>query len=62
MLQWLLIPHTKKDAEPITVDMLLGRKPKKPPARTFANPAAAAEAFFAAREAKSRQGELTDGR
>jgi hypothetical protein len=37
ILQWLLLPYKKEDADPITIDTLLGRKPKgkkKAPAMT----------------------------
>ena len=54
-IQWSLLPHTGKDADPITVDQLLGRKPRTP-RRRFTSPAEAADAFFAARGPESQQG------
>lgn len=49
-----LLPHTAKDADPITPAQLLGWKPRrKKAARHFATPVAALDAFFAA---QSEQG------
>jgi hypothetical protein len=59
VVSWLLLPHKGKDAEPITPDQLMGRKPrhKRP---QFADHRQAAIACFAALKAKSKQGEATN--
>jgi hypothetical protein len=55
IVSWLLLPHKAKDANPITPDQLMGRKPKAKPAPKFATSNEAAIAFFAAQKAKSKQ-------
>jgi hypothetical protein len=62
MVSWLLLPHKSKDADPITPDQLMGRKPKSKPAPKFATAAESAEAWFAARAAQSKKKGLTDGK
>lgn len=60
----LLWPYQAKDADPITPDQLLGRKPRgaHKPARKFADYKASASAFFDALEAKSKQkSEVSNG-
>jgi hypothetical protein len=54
IVAWLLLPHKGPDAEPVTPDQLMGRKPRTAPARKFASPAQAADAFFSALEAQSK--------
>ena len=52
VVSWLLLPHKGKDADPITPDQLMGRKPRRAHAGRavkFATPVAALDAFFAAR-------------
>jgi hypothetical protein len=60
-LTWLLLPHQSKDADPLTVDHILGRKGRKPVRRRFASMEESAQAYFAALAAKSDQRLLTDG-
>jgi len=54
MVSWLLLPYKSSDADPLTPDKLLGRKPRKKPAPKFSSPGEAAQAFFAARAAKAK--------
>jgi hypothetical protein len=43
-----LLPHTAKDADPLTPAQLLGHKKRQPHRKCFATPIAALDAFFAA--------------
>jgi hypothetical protein len=66
MVSWLLLPHKKEGADPLTPDDLMGRKPRRKretPAPKFSSPGEAAQAFFAARAAKAQKQvrRLTDG-
>jgi len=54
MISWLLLPYKSKNADPLTPDDLLGRKPRKKAAPKFSSPGEAAQAFFAARAAKQK--------
>jgi hypothetical protein len=58
LVSWLLLPHKGKDADPITPDQLMGRKPRAKAAK-FATDEDAARAFFAAKKAQSKK-RLTD--
>jgi hypothetical protein len=51
----LLLPHQKRDADPITPDQLMGRKPRGKPKLKLADYKESASAFFAALEAKSKK-------
>jgi hypothetical protein len=62
MVSWLLIPHRKADADPITPDQLMGRKPRGKPAPAFANDEAKARALVTAFAAQSKKKRLTDGK
>lgn len=55
MIWWLLLPYKKEDSDPISMDAILGRQPRRA-VKKFANGIEAAQAFFAAREAELRQG------
>ena len=61
MLTWLLLPHQKKDADPLTVDQIMGHKRRKAP-RRFASMEESAQAWFAAYAAQSKQGADPDGK
>jgi len=43
-----LLPHTPKDAKPITPSQLLEKPKRRMPMKTFASPIAAFDAFFTA--------------
>jgi len=55
MVSWLLLPHKKADADPLTPDQLMGRKQRGRPTPKFSSPGESAQAFFAARQAKSKK-------
>ncbi len=55
MLTWLLLPHQDKDAEPVTVDQIMGRKPRGKRRVRFTNMEESASAWFAAYQAQSQQ-------
>ena len=63
MIYWLLLPYQKKDAdEPLTIDGIMGRKPRtRKPARRFASMEDSAQAWFAASAAQSKQGAKPNG-
>lgn len=61
MVSWLLLPHKKADADPITPDQLMGRKPHGKPAPVFASDEDKARALLTAFREKSKQKRLTDG-
>ena len=56
VLTWLLLPHQKDGADPLTVDAIMGRKSRAPRrTRKFASMEESAQAWFAAYEAQSKQ-------
>lgn len=60
-VSWMLVPHKNPDADPITPDQLMGRKPRGKPAPVFESDEAKARALVAALRAKSEK-RLTDGK
>jgi hypothetical protein len=61
MVSWLLVPYKSADADPITPDQLMGRKPRGKPTPVFASEEDKARALVAAFAAKSKKKRLTDG-
>jgi hypothetical protein len=61
IVSWLLIPHKNADADPITPDQLMGRKPRGKPAPAFVTDEAKARALVEGFRAQSKE-ELTDGK
>jgi hypothetical protein len=61
VVSWLLLPHKSKDADPITPDQLMGRKPRGKQRPKFSSPGEAAQAFFAARDAKLKKQAVKHG-
>lgn len=62
VVSWLLLPHKAADADPLTPDVLLGRKPHSKRAPEFSSPEAKARALITAFRAKSEQDGATDGK
>jgi hypothetical protein len=60
VVSWLLLPHKAQDADPITPDQLMGRKPKGKPAPEFASDEAKARALVTAFAAKSKKQRSVD--
>jgi hypothetical protein len=58
----LLWPHQAKDADLITPDQLMGRKPRGKRAPKFASEEESARAFVAAFAAQSKQEAVSDGK
>jgi len=55
MVSWLLIPHKKADADPITPDQLMGRKPHGKPAPVFESDEDKGRALLTAFRAQSKK-------
>ncbi len=55
MVSWLLLPHKKQDADPLTPDMLMGRKRRSTPAPVFESDEAKARALVTAFRAQSNR-------
>lgn len=63
MVSWLLLPHKKEDADPITPNQLMGRKERGKPAPVFASDEDKARALLTAFRAQSKKKKrLTDGK
>ncbi len=62
MVSWLLIPHKKTDADPITPDQLMGRKQPGNRAPVFESDEAKARALVTAFRAQSEKDGVTDGK
>jgi hypothetical protein len=62
MVSWLLLPHKKQDADPLTPDMLMGRKRRSTPAPVFESDEAKARALVTAFRAQSEKDGVTDGK